>query len=89
MAGHGVVALLKGGSAGKCVAVRADMDALPIRELGSSPYCSQNIGVMHACGHDVHTTAALGVAELLSNHRDRIKGSVKLAAVCDFLDPAR
>ncbi len=77
VAGHGVVALLKGGRAGKCVAVRADMDALPIRELGDTPYRSQNVGVMHACGHDVHTTVALGVAELLSKHRDLIKGSVK------------
>jgi amidohydrolase len=77
VAGHGVVALLKGGGAGKCVAVRADMDALPIRELGDTPHRSQNVGVMHACGHDVHTTVALGVAQLLSKHRDRIKGSVK------------
>ena len=73
----GVVALLKGEKEGPCVAVRADMDALPIKELRSAPYRSQNPGVMHACGHDVHTTCALGVAELLSKHRDLVKGSVK------------
>ncbi|WP_395748174.1 M20 family metallopeptidase [Prosthecobacter sp.] len=77
VAKHGIVALLKGTQDGPCVAVRADMDALPIKELRSVPYRSQNPGVMHACGHDVHVTCALGVAELLSKHRDQIKGSVK------------
>lgn len=77
VAKHGVVALLKGTQDGPCVAVRADMDALPIKELRSVPYRSQNPGVMHACGHDVHVTCALGVAELLSKHRDLVKGSVK------------
>jgi len=77
VAKHGVVALLEGGQPGKCVAVRADMDALPIRELRDTPYRSQNVGVMHACGHDVHTAVALGVAELLAKHRDRVKGTVK------------
>ncbi|WP_395736965.1 M20 family metallopeptidase [Prosthecobacter sp.] len=77
VAKHGIVALLKGTQDGPCVAVRADMDALPIKELRSVPYRSQNPGVMHACGHDVHVTCALGVAELLSQHRDQIKGSVK------------
>jgi len=77
VAKHGVVALLKGTQDGPSVAVRADMDALPIKELRSVPYRSQNPGVMHACGHDVHVTCALGVAELLSKHRDLVKGSVK------------
>jgi amidohydrolase len=77
IAKHGVVALLKGGSDGPCVAVRADMDALPIKELRSVPYRSQTPGVMHACGHDVHVTCALGLAELLSKHRDQVHGSVK------------
>jgi len=77
VAKHGVVALLKGAHDGPCVAVRADMDALPIKELRSVPYRSQNPGVMHACGHDVHVACALGVAELLAKHRDRVKGSVK------------
>lgn len=77
VAKHGVVAVLKGAQDGPCVAVRADMDALPIKELRSVPYRSQNPGVMHACGHDVHVTCALGVAELLAKHRDMVKGSVK------------
>lgn len=77
VAKHGVVAILKGAQDGPCVAVRADMDALPIKELRSVPYRSQNPGVMHACGHDVHVTCALGLAELLSKHRDHLKGSVK------------
>ncbi|OYW31215.1 MAG: hypothetical protein B7Z47_01685 [Chthoniobacter sp. 12-60-6] len=77
VAKHGIVAMLKGVQDGPCVAVRADMDALPIKELRSVPYRSQNPGVMHACGHDVHVTCALGVAELLSKHRDQVKGSVK------------
>lgn len=77
IAKHGVVGLLKGGKDGPCVAVRADMDALPIKELRSTSYRSQNPGVMHACGHDVHVTCALGLAELLSKHRDQVHGSVK------------
>ncbi|MFN0079580.1 MAG: M20 family metallopeptidase [Prosthecobacter sp.] len=77
VAKHGVLAMLKGTQNGPCVAVRADMDALPIKELRSVPYRSQNPGVMHACGHDVHVTCALGVAELLSKHKDQVKGSVK------------
>jgi amidohydrolase len=77
VAKHGVVGLLKGAGEGPCVAVRADMDALPIKELRSTPYRSQNPGVMHACGHDVHTTCALGLAELLSRHKDQVRGSVK------------
>ncbi len=76
---HGVVAMLKapGNPNGRCVAVRADMDALPIVEAGDKPYRSETHGVMHACGHDVHMTCALGVAELLSKHRDQLKGDVK------------
>jgi amidohydrolase len=74
---HGVVALLKGSKPGPVVAVRADMDALPIQETNNVPYKSQNPGVKHACGHDVHTTIALGLAEVLSHMRDKISGSVK------------
>src|SRR4051812_11565207 len=77
VAKHGVVALLKGGKPGKCVALRADMDALPIEEVGNAPFKSQQPGVMHACGHDGHTAIALGVAEVLAKHRDEIAGSVK------------
>lgn len=77
VAKHGIVAILQGAHDGPCVAVRADMDALPIKELRSTPYRSQVPGVMHACGHDVHTTCAMGVAELLAKHRDLVHGSVK------------
>jgi amidohydrolase len=77
VAKHGIVALLESGRPGPCVAVRADMDALPIKELRATPYRSQNPGVMHACGHDVHTTVGLGVAEVLAAHRDLWRGSVK------------
>src|SRR5918992_1312094 len=74
---YGVVALLKGAKPGPVVAVRADMDALPIQETNDVPYKSQNPGVKHACGHDVHTTVGLGVAEVLSKMREEISGTVK------------
>jgi amidohydrolase len=77
VARHGVVALLKGARPGPVVAVRADMDALPIQETIDVPYKSQNPGVKHACGHDAHTAIGLGVAEVLSKMRDQIQGSVK------------
>lgn len=79
VAKHGIIALLKGTSreSDRCVALRADMDALPIAELNSKPYRSKNVGVMHACGHDVHTTVSLGVAEVLARHRDQFAGTVK------------
>ncbi len=74
---YGVVALLKGSKPGPVVAVRADMDALPIQETIDVPYKSLTPGVKHACGHDVHTTVELGVAEVLSKMRDQIAGSIK------------
>jgi amidohydrolase len=74
---HGVTALLVGGKPGPVVAVRADMDALPIQEVDGRPYKSQTPGVMHACGHDVHTTVELGVAEILSKMKDEVRGTVK------------
>ena len=74
---HGVVALLKGAHPGPVVAVRADMDALPILETLDVPYRSVNAGVKHACGHDVHMTVELGVAEILTRLRDRIHGTIK------------
>src|ERR1051326_356909 len=77
IAKHGVVALLKGAKPGPVVALRADMDALPINETIDVPYKSLVPGVKHACGHDAHTTIALGVAEVLSKMRDQIHGSVK------------
>lgn len=73
----GVVGLLRGGAPGKTIALRADIDALPIQEENDVPYKSQNDGVMHACGHDVHITALLGAAMILSEMRDKISGNVK------------
>jgi amidohydrolase len=74
---YGVVALLKGRQPGGVVAVRADMDALPIQETLDVPYKSRNDGVKHACGHDAHMAVELGVAEILSKMRDQIRGSIK------------
>jgi amidohydrolase len=74
---YGVTALLVGSKPGPVVAVRADMDALPIQEVNDVPYKSQTPGVKHACGHDVHTTVELGVAEILSRMREEVHGTVK------------
>ena len=73
----GVVGLLRGAAPGKTFALRADMDALTIQEENDVPYRSKNNGVMHACGHDVHMTAVLGAAMVLSQMRDKLKGNVK------------
>ncbi|HPT98898.1 MAG TPA: amidohydrolase [Armatimonadota bacterium] len=73
----GVVGLLEGGQPGPVVMLRADMDALPIQELTGYPYASQVPGVMHACGHDGHTAALLGAAQVLSAMREQLAGSVK------------
>lgn len=62
----------------KVLALRADMDALPIVEANDVPYKSKNIGVMHACGHDVHTTCLLGVANILNGLKNEFEGSIKL-----------
>jgi len=79
MANTGVVALIKGDlPSDKVLALRADMDALPITEVEGRSYGSQNIGVMHACGHDVHTSSLLGVAKILSSLRGAFGGTVKL-----------
>lgn len=74
----GVLGVIKGRAPGKTVALRADMDALPINEANDIPYKSKNPGVMHACGHDGHTAMLLGAAKILSGMRDRIQGTVKL-----------
>ncbi|MBD3413171.1 MAG: amidohydrolase [Candidatus Aminicenantes bacterium] len=73
----GVVGLLRGQNQGITIGVRADMDALPIEEQTGLPYQSLNQGIMHACGHDVHTSIVLGTAMVLNEMRDLIKGSVK------------
>jgi amidohydrolase len=79
MADTGVVGLIRGKNADKrVVALRADMDALPIKEENDVPYRSQHEGVMHACGHDVHTTILLGAARILHELKDQWEGSVKL-----------
>lgn len=75
--GTGVLGFLRGSRPGPCVALRADMDALPIQEATGAAYASLVPGVMHACGHDVHTTCLLGAAALLAGRRDRLAGSVK------------
>ena len=72
----GIVAVLRGGQAGPAVAIRADMDALPVQETTGLPYKSLNPGVMHACGHDVHSSIVLGTALVLNAIKDSIKGSV-------------
>ncbi|HUF39002.1 MAG TPA: amidohydrolase, partial [Anaerolineales bacterium] len=74
----GVVALLEGGQPGPVVLMRFDMDALPIRETTGAEYASVNDGVMHACGHDAHTSIGLTVARLLHAHRDELAGTAKL-----------
>ena len=85
VAKHGVVALLRGGRPGPVVAVRADMDALPVTEQTDLPFASkvratyqgQEVGVMHACGHDVHTAVQLGVAAVLAAVKADLPGTVK------------
>jgi amidohydrolase len=81
----GVVAVLQGGKPGPCIALRADMDALPVTERVNIPYASkdktiyngQEVGVMHACGHDTHVAILMSVAEVLSGVKNELKGSVK------------
>ena len=77
VARHGVVALLKGGRPGPVIALRADMDGLPVQDIRETPYKSQNPGVKHACGHDSHMAIQLGVAEILSGMRAQIPGTIK------------
>jgi hippurate hydrolase len=79
MAETGVVGLIRGKNPDRrVIALRADMDALPIREENDIPYKSKNVGVMHACGHDVHTTILLGAAKILQELRADWEGTVKL-----------
>jgi hippurate hydrolase len=79
MAGTGIVALIEGNNPGKrCIALRADMDALPIQELNETKYTSKNTGIMHACGHDVHTSCLLGAARIMHDLRHEWEGTMKL-----------
>ena len=78
VAGTGVIADIKGAAGGKTVALRADMDALPLRDECGQPYASTVDGVAHACGHDGHTAALLGVAMVLAALRDEIRGTIRL-----------
>ncbi len=81
----GVVGVLKGDSPGKTVALRADIDALPVYERNDLPFRStvtseflgETVGVMHACGHDTHTAILMGVAEVMARNKDKIRGTVK------------
>ena len=75
--GYGVVGLLSTRQTGRCVALRADMDALPMEEKNSVPYASIKHGVAHCCGHDGHTAILLGAANLLCKYSDALEGNVK------------
>ena len=79
----GVIATLRGSSPGKTIALRADMDALPIHERSGEPFASEIPGKMHACGHDAHTAMLLGAATLLARERDRLSGEIRF-----FFQPA-
>ncbi|OEK05924.1 M20 metallopeptidase family protein [Roseivirga misakiensis] len=79
VAGTGLVALISGKNPdAKTVALRGDMDALPIQEANEVPYKSKNDGIMHACGHDVHTACLLGAARILNEIKDQFEGTIKL-----------
>jgi amidohydrolase len=79
----GICAIIRGAKEGKTVALRGDMDALPLMDEKKCEYSSKNTGKMHACGHDVHTTILMGAAKLLNSVKDEIQGNIKL-----FFEPA-
>ena len=79
VAGTGIIALIEGKNSFKrTIAIRADIDALPIHETNNVPYKSKNEGVMHACGHDVHTTCVLGATKILQQLKDEFEGTIKV-----------
>ena len=75
--GNGLSVLIEGSEPGKCLAIRADMDALPVAEETGLDFASTHPGKMHACGHDSHTAIALTAAKILNENKDKLKGSVK------------
>lgn len=77
---YATVAIIRGGRPGPTVGLRADIDALPITEKSELPYCSQNVGCMHACGHDGHTAVLLGAAKILAELRQALRGNI----ICVF-----
>lgn len=77
-ADSGLLGYINGKKPGKCIAFRADMDALPIQECTKAPYASLFQGCMHACGHDAHMAMLLGAAEVLQEHRSELKGNIRL-----------
>jgi amidohydrolase len=78
MAEHGFTATIRGDQSGPTIALRADMDALPIEEQNDLPYCSKNKGSMHACGHDGHMANLFGAASVIAELRAHLRGTVKL-----------
>ncbi len=76
-AGFGVIASIKGNEDGPLKMLRADMDALPIKEMNDIPYRSKNEGIMHACGHDVHSSSLLGAAAIVQKLKNHLKGEVR------------
>ena len=83
VADTGIVSILRTGLPGKTVALRADMDALPLEEENNLPYRSKFPGIMHACGHDIHTAILLGTAKLLNERKSELRGNIKF-----FFQPA-
>ncbi len=75
--GHGIIAHLRGSSPGRCIALRADMDALPIQEENKLPFASSRAGVMHACGHDAHMASLMGAAKILGALQDELAGTFR------------
>lgn len=76
--GIGVIGIINGNRPGQSVALRADIDALPVTEKTGLPFCSKNQGIMHACGHDTHIAMLLGAAKMLADNRDQVQGRVYL-----------
>ena len=78
ISGTSTVAIIKGQKPGPCIAFRADIDALPVEEENDLPYKSEVPGVMHACGHDIHTAVLLTFAKILAAHPELVCGTVRL-----------